>query len=496
MSVAQRVAEHRARLTASPELASDDVVAELLALEGLLERNPLQGFEPHSVPQREFFEARTKVVAAFAGNQSGKSTALVCRALIESVRPECLPPALRGFKRFGVDGPAHGWVVCPSNDKLYDSILPTFRKWAPVDELFEASFDKAFEKQHRVLRFANGSTIGFKTYEMDTDKFGGATLHWIGYDEPPPREIRSEGVTRIMRMGGYEMFAMTPVNTNTGWIRRDIFRKREDPDITVVQWGMRDNPMLSQETIDYTLSQYQSDLYREAREHGTFVDVGGLIYPNFERAVVGPYTGAQVRFMDVVVGMDPGFRTAAFLWVGFDTDGCAHVFDEHVIHRGVPEDYANAVRQVNEKWGLREVTYVIDPAAQQGSQTNAQSVQSELERFGIYTVLGQNKVEAGIQQVRGRLANQMLKVSRDCVKLRDECDEYAAEDTDEKDESFKVIKRRDHLADCLRYSAMYLPYWPADEIVKKPLGRQMDQAWPPPIFSRDGGPVPATGAMT
>jgi phage terminase large subunit-like protein len=495
VNVAEQVAYYTKLIQDSPELANDDVVDILRRLNDLLERNPLQGFEPHSDPQRSFFEAKTKVVAAFAGNQFGKTTSLVVRALIECVRVECLPDVLKSYKRFGVDGPAHGWIVAPSNDKLYDSILPTFRKWAPVDELFEGSFDKALEKQHRVLRFANGSTIGFKTYEMDADKFGGATLHWVGYDEPPPREIRDECVTRVMRMGGYEMFAMTPLKVNTGWIRRDIYRNRESPEITVVKGSMRDNPLLTDEQVEYTLSQYQSDIWRRAREHGDFVDVGGLIYPDFEKCVTEPPEVRQVRGWDVVVGMDPGIRNAAFVWVAFDTDGRAFIFDELLLHDQTPKQYAEGIAAVNAKWGIKDPTYVIDPSARNRSMVNAESVEGELQRFGIYATHGQNAVEAGVQQIRGRLADQMLLCAKNCVFLRDEIDEYAAEDRENTDEAFKVIKRRDHLCDALRYACMFLPYWPAEQTVKAPLGRMPDQAWPPPIFGRDG-PVPVTGAMT
>jgi phage terminase large subunit-like protein len=60
------------------------------------------------------------------------------------------------------------------------------------------------------LRFNDGSYIDFLTYETDLDKFGGPQRHFLGYDEPPPRDIRDEGLVRLTRFGGFEMFAMTP----------------------------------------------------------------------------------------------------------------------------------------------------------------------------------------------------------------------------------------------------------------------------------------------
>jgi phage terminase large subunit-like protein len=89
-----------------------------------------------------------------------------------------------------------------------------------------------------------GDTITFKTYKQGADTLGGATLHFVGYDEPPPREHRDEAMTRLLVHDGYEMFAMTPLKVNTGWIRRDIYKQREHPDVTVVRGSMHDNPTI------------------------------------------------------------------------------------------------------------------------------------------------------------------------------------------------------------------------------------------------------------
>ena len=89
---------------------------------------------------------------------------------------------------------------------------------------------------------------------------------------------------RLVRYGGHEMFAMTPLDTNTGYIRKEIWKKREADHVTVVRGSIYDNPHLSRETVDLTLGDL-SDVWRQAREFGDFVDLGGLIYPDFDRRV-------------------------------------------------------------------------------------------------------------------------------------------------------------------------------------------------------------------
>jgi hypothetical protein len=49
------------------------------------------------------------------------------------------------------------------------------------------------------------------------------------------------------------MFAMTPLKANTGWIKREIWRKRESPDITVAKWSIHDNKALSKKPSSYFL---------------------------------------------------------------------------------------------------------------------------------------------------------------------------------------------------------------------------------------------------
>jgi phage terminase large subunit-like protein len=218
--------KERVRLLLPFAQSDPDVAAELERVNATLEQNPLLGFEPHAA-QRDFILARTPVVAAFAGNRFGKSTALGVCALREALPAEALPELLRVSKRF--DGPTQGWILVPTEDKIDDSFRPAFQKWCPPSEFSGGSWGKAFKGDTNLLRFRNGSTIQFKTYKQDPSTLGGAGLHYVGYDEPPPKKHREECMWRLGDHGGYEMFAMTPLDTNTGYVRREIYKKRESP---------------------------------------------------------------------------------------------------------------------------------------------------------------------------------------------------------------------------------------------------------------------------
>lgn len=447
--------------------------AEALEMfQDVAEADPLQTFRPNCAEQERFLLARTKTQAAFCGNQAGKTTGLVVKCLIQVTPSERLPESLRRFK-FTPDGHLiEGRFCAPA---INERIIRPFRQWCPKHILKNGSFDDSWKAQDKILVFNDGSFIDFLSYETDLDKFGTVQRHFIGYDEPPPQDIRDEGLARLIRYSGPEMFAMTPLKANTGWTRREIWRKREDPQKTVCKWSIHDNTALPPADIAYFLDNLPNDLWRAAREFGDFVEVGGLMYPRFEDWVLkdipvdpdGALRALQPRVQncDVVVSIDPGLRNAAFTWNGFDRDNRQLVFDEDLLQQSYPEDYAKAIRARNARWGLKEseITYVIDPAYAVRSQASGDNVESALAREGIYCVGANNNVEAGVMEVNQRGNGGMLEVSPALVGLRDEADEYAMEDRE--DGVFRE-KRNDnsHRLDTVRYASMYHTWHPAEEL--------------------------------
>ena len=442
----------------------------LQELDAAIAANPLYKFRRDNEQQIAFLSAETPVQAAFCGNRFGKTTALVVKSLINCLDAEDVPDWMLPFKRWypgenTTRGGTYGRVVCPTFDSLHSVMIPAFQEWVPKHALKGGKWGAgSFNKQLGLLQFENGSLLDFKTYQQDPQSMAGAALHFVGYDEPPPWEVRRECRVRLTDFSGFEMFAMTPLNVNTSWIRREIYRKREHPDITVIRGSIWDNKALNEKDVQRTLDA-QTDVWRRAVEFGDFVDIGGLAYPDFERCVRdAPYERSKgwTRWWtdrrqnsgawDVVVGIDPGIRNAAFVWIGFDDENTAFIFDEVLLQDKTPVEYAETIKKVNKKWGVREAIYVIDPASRQRAQVNSDTVQSELMRQGIPTVNGQNDVEAGIMQVRQRCEHKRLFVNEACRGLRDEADDYALESR--ADGVVKPIKGNDHRLDAMRYALM------------------------------------------
>lgn len=444
-----------AELSSTERERADRMLAEL---DGRLLDNPLETFRPHSGSQEQFFSASTGVVAAFAGNRFGKTCSLVVRSLIECLPTDLIPPHLLRYRIKPRGVPAKGRIICPGKTTHVQGVLiPELRKWCPRHALKGANFDKAYRTQEAILEFLNGSWIQLMTYEQDVDKFGGAALDFIGYDEPPPQDIREECVFRLPYI---EWFAMTPLK-GAGYVHREVYKKaEEDPDITIIKGSIHDNTTLSQKEKEKALKVVDGDpLRRRAREFGDFVFFGGLIYPDLNRVIVEASEIPALSDLDIVVGMDPGIRNAGFVWMGFDSDNHCHIFHDLLIQDGTPKDYKDAIDQINKRFGIDQIngghgpTYVMDPSMRNRSLATGESVQGVLNRMGLFPIPGINDVEAGVQDIRKRMQDKSLSISKSCRGLLADLEDYHAEDRP--DGEFKPVKGFDHRADAMRYACMY-----------------------------------------
>ena len=64
------------------------------------------------------------------------------------------------------------------------------------------------------------SVARFKSYEQGREKFQGETLDWLWFDEEPPMDIYSEGLTRTAATHGIVFMTFTPLQGPTGVVMR------------------------------------------------------------------------------------------------------------------------------------------------------------------------------------------------------------------------------------------------------------------------------------
>jgi phage terminase large subunit-like protein len=461
-----------------------EVDALLLQLDELRRDNPLAFFQPHE-KQEPFLAALERVKLFLGGNRSGKTTCGVVDDLIQAVDRDALPAHLLPYKRW--DPPFFCWIVVPSFDILDSVLLQKLREWAPKAQLHGGDFDSAYEKQRKILRFKNGSWFAFKTFEQDVDKFSGAALHRVHFDEEPPEPIFNECLMRLIDYDGQAVFSMTPL-LGLSWVFDRLYERRhESKDIAVVEVDMDDNPHLSESAKEAALEGL-TDEERAARKEGRFVHFAGMVFPEFKdklHVTIRP-DKRTIEKQSVVVGIDPGIRWTGVSFVAFDDENLALVFDELYVEQHTVPMVADAIHAKLARWGVKPQFYVIDPSARNRTQINADAVEAEFQRHGIYCAHGQNDRESGILTMKRRLQGDppSLLISETCHRLIREIGMYRYDPKAEN--TFDVLKINDHVLDATRYALMSRAWG----VVKSPEKRARKGGYNPGFEAPWGGVQP------
>lgn len=489
------------------------------------ERNP-SGGRPK---QHDFMAAMERIVLAAAGNRFGKTTANVVWAIIQFTPLDQLPERLHEFKRARPDHvkdlPVAGRYIAPSEKSLLNIVIPELQRWIPPGLLRGGRWDKAYTDKYKVLHFADGGRLEFYTSEQDAAVMVGTALDFVIFDEPTTEAIWNENWIRLATRRGAARFGLTPVNMKgggIGWLYRTIYKPgllgEPYQGTTMIPRVLRgeisDNPDLTEQDVAEALAIYSSD-EREARATGEFVAFGGLIYPSFKKYIVhldpsNEDHRAMIQAQSTVVGIDPSYRRAAFVWVAFNDMNQGLIYHVAYVPKGQALKFKATLDAGNKLWGLKQPPlYVMDPYA--GGQHNmvtgsTVTIKSELQLLGIYTqtpkVLDSGAiVYGGIQNIWRRMAEVPPSFAvADCVhpEFLLEAEEYRTEDRP--DGVFQVVKEFDDGMDAMRYAFTTRPWYPRPKhAAPKPSGWRPGQAPDWEAFD-NGGPVAdypsATGSMT
>lgn len=503
------------RLSPSERKATQDRIA---AYARAHKENPLWHFQPH-YRQIQFLGSRDPIKLFLGGNRSGKTTCGIVDDLIQAVDRDALPPHLQQFKFW--EPPFKCRVIVPDFTQTLQGVtLMKLREWAPLHQLAGGSFDEAYDARDHMLWFANGSFFQFMTFEQALDKFQGADMDRIHYDEEPPERIRRENQMRLIDRDGQEMYTMTPLSGMTftfeafyePWEKLQAPGFEEDQSLeqvsvelpqgrtTVVTVDMDDNPHLNEAAKrriieDPTMSNEE----RQARKKGRFISFAGLVYGlSFRKEQnvvvdVGPpretedgTVGGVPVGADVFVGIDPGIRhMAAVVWCWLTPENEMVAFDELAIKDETIAEVCQQIHLKNAQWKVIPRWYVIDPASRNRTAQTGRSDQMEYADHGIYALPGQNAVPTGISRVKALFENAWrqitqfirtpgdlpsdppsLYVSERCDTLLEQLKRYrwAAPSRSEDDPKERPVKRDDHLLDALRYVVMSRPTPPEKPI--------------------------------
>jgi len=447
------------------------------------------GYVPHD-KQLPFHKSPKKRRLYLGGNRSGKTTGGVVEDIwwLTGKHPyiPTPPPPVRG-RIISTD---FSWGV----EKI---VKPEVARWLPPSELKGGSWSTAYDNQLHTLTLDNGSFVEFMSYDQDLDKFAGTSRHFIHFDEEPPEAIYTENVTRLVDTGGSLWITMTPLLGMT-WVYDIMYEPGllGSDLIDVIVVDMTDNPHLNAGEVDEFVNSL-SDEDKEARVHGKFIQLGGLIYKSFDPRPGGTHV-IDASFTPPkdwvwVASLDAGFNNpTAWLWHSISPDGALLTFEEHYQSGKTVEQHAQRVHEINKRLKRAPDYYVGDPSIRNTDHITGTSVQQEYIKYGVPVTLGNNDVSAGIE----RVANYMRPrgdgranwhITKNCTNTIKELTRYRwktysnRKSQSENNAIEAPHKKDDHACDSLRYFVMSRPDLTGDYDSRRELKRQTDNPMGAPV---------------
>lgn len=368
-------------------------------------------------------------------------------------------------------------IAAQGREEIEDFIFEKIREWCPMGQLVGGGWKSAYDKQHHVLHFKNGSYFSFKTYQQEAQQWGGSTLDRVLMDEEPGKHHLQEAPIRVMRREGQLLFTMTPVEGLSHMYEafQDLIEQMEVSEGSEAVEGERaalfadmdDNPWLTEKAKEQALRGL-SEEERRARKQGKFVAMSGLIYPKFDREthVIDPIDRVPEN-VNVVVGIDPGIRYATAVgWYYLDAQDNMVRFEELYVKDQIIKDTCDDIHRINAAYQVEPIYYVIDSAAANRNSQTGRSDQMEFADHGIVTIPAQKSITAGINRCRQRIETGRFHVTSNCTNFLREIRQYRWKKPPrgENDGKPVPVNHDDHALDEWRYTVMSRPYLPNEDL--------------------------------
>ena len=287
------------------------------------------------------------------------------------------------------------------------------------------------------------SLVLFKSYDQGWEAFMGTEIDLAWEDEEPPLDVHSEVLTRLMTTNGLLMLTFTPLEGMTevvqSYLSAELQPDASKEHVAVVCCGWDDVPHLSAEQKSRLLSSTPPHL-RDARSKGI---------PSLGAGAVYPISVADIEVDDFPVpeywpkayALDVGWNRTAALWMAWDRESdIIYLYSEHYEGQALPISHAAAIK-ARGKW----IPGMIDPAARGRGQADGEKLFDQYVDQDLDLVLADNAVEAGIFAVWDRMQSGRLKVFKSLRNFWAELQLY------QRDKNGKIVKKNDHLMDCMRY---------------------------------------------
>lgn len=279
--------------------------------------------------------------------------------------------------------------------------------------------------------------------ESSASLIQGMTLAGVFLDEVAlmPRSFVEQALARCSVEGAKFFFNCNPEHPGH-WFFTEWITKAKERNALYLHFTMKDNPSLSEETIERYKNMFSGTFYKRFVE-GRWVKADGLVYPFMGNDML--YEVPQGPFEKFAVSVDYGTvnPTSMGLWgknneAWYRIDEYYYSSKETGLQRTDEEHY----KALKELVGERIISYiVVDPSAA--------SFITLIKRKGEFKAIpAVNNVTNGIRLVSSNLKEGKIRICRNCKWALKEFSLYTWAEDKGRD---VPLKENDHAMDEIRY---------------------------------------------
>lgn len=436
-----------------------EILAGLQALDYQRTYRQFFQFEPYP-RQKDFLDmgsVRSERLL-IAGNQNGKTHVGAYEAAchLTGLYPE-------DWKGRRFDKPTRGWIAGETSLVVRDvqqkklcgepGVEDAFGTGMIPKDLFvdKPSLARGITDAYDTIqvRHVSGgvSVARFKSYEQGRTKFQGETLDWLWFDEEPPLEIYSEGLTRTAATRGITFMTFTPLQGPTAVVNR--FLDEPSPYRGVITMTIDDALHITQDERERLVASWPAH-EREARARGTPMLGAGRIFTAPEESILEePIINVPAhwrKLWGIDFGIDHPFGAVLILW-DLDAD-VIHVHHAYRVKDALPIQHADAMKKIG------AAVPVAWPNDGNIRRDDGKPMADHYKRHGLLMQPshatwqdGSVSTEAGIMEIDEREKSGRLKYASHLSDLLEERRMYHRKDG-------KIVKIKDDLLSALRVAIM------------------------------------------
>lgn len=306
-----------------------------------------------------------------------------------------------------------------------------------------------------LVRHTSGDTslLVFKGYQDGREAWQAETLDFVWYDEEPPQDIYSEGLTRTNNTKGIAYLTFTPLLGMTQVVLRFW---NQEPGTVLIQMTIDDALHYTAEEREQIIAAYLPH-ERESRANGVPMFGEGTVFQTpLSQILEKPLTEIPDTWKQII-GLDFGWdHPTAAVHIAYDEDSdVAHITKTYRVSKQTPIVHAAALKPWGANWipvaWPKDGLQTDKGSGLQVAQIYRDQELNMLSEYAQFPDKRGNGLEAGLIEMAQRFDTSRLRVANTCAEWQDEYRMYHRVDG-------KPVPLNEDLMCATRYGIVMLRY--------------------------------------